>query len=139
MTWLVKALTLEMAEAAAEAALAKGEALGLKIAVAIMDCHGNLKVFRRMDGNNAISVTMAQRKAKTSALIPLSTKALAERNNVMEGSPYLGVPEVVLLEGGLPIFSQGGEHMGSIGVSGAMPDLDGQCAQAGLDAIVDEL
>ena len=40
--------------------------------------------------------------------------------------------------GGLP-FSAGGRFLGGIAVSGAHLDVDEQCAQAGIDAIVDDL
>lgn len=53
----------------------------------------------------------------------------------MENKPYLAVPGVVLLEGGLPILTHDGQHIGSIGISGATPQLDALCAQAGIDAI----
>jgi glc operon protein GlcG len=109
------------------------------IAIAIMDSHGNLKYYRRMDNNNFISVRMSQLKALTSASIPISTKALADRNKNLENGPYLSVPGIVLLEGGLPIITKDGQHIGSIGISGANPELDGICAQAGLDAIANDL
>jgi len=139
MTILVKALSLEMAQKIAHSAHAKAVEKGLKIVIAIMDNHGNLKYYHRMDGNNVISVRMAPLKALTSASIPISTKALAERNQDLPNLPYLGVPGIVLLEGGLPIITKDGQHIGSIGISGANPELDGVCAQAGLDAIVNEL
>lgn len=135
MTLTVKALSLDMAKTIVDAAEKKAHEKQLKIAIAIMDAHGNLKHFSRMDGNNFVSVRMAQLKAMSSASIPISTKALAERNQGLENGPYLGVPGIVLLEGGLPIITQDGQHIGSIGVSGANPELDGICAQAGLDAV----
>jgi glc operon protein GlcG len=64
-----------------------------------MDQHGNLKYYRRMDGNNFVSVQMAQLKALTSASIPISTKKLGERNQNMPNLPYLAVPGIVLLVG----------------------------------------
>ncbi len=139
MTTLVKALSLTMAKKMADASEAKAVEKKLTIVIAIMDNHGNLKYYRRMDGNNFVSVRMAPLKALTSASIPLSTKALAERNHGMPNGPYLGVPDVVLLEGGLPIITKDNQHIGAIGVSGANPELDGICAQAGLDAIQNEL
>jgi len=136
---LLKALSLKMARKMADAAQAKAEEKNLKIVIAIMDNHGNLKYFRRMDDNNFVSVRMAQLKAMTSASIPISTKALAERSAAMPNDPYLAVPGIVLLEGGLPIITKDGQHIGAIGISGANPELDGICAQAGLDAIEKEL
>jgi len=130
---VVQALTLEEAKAIADGAEEKAIELGVKIAIAIMDEHGNLKLYRRMDGNNVVSVRMSQLKAMTASSIPISTKALAERNASLENKPYLAVPGIVLLEGGLPIFSKEGQHVGAIGISGATPEIDGICAQAGLD------
>lgn len=139
MTLIVKALSLKMAQKMADAAHAKAVEKNIKIVIAIMDNHGNLKYYHRMDGNNVISVRMAPLKALTSASIPISTKALGDRNASMENGPYLGVPGIVLLEGGLPIITKDGQHIGSIGISGANPELDGICAAAGLDAIEDDL
>lgn len=139
MTLLVKALSLDMAKKVIAAAQEKARELKLKIAVAIMDEHGNLKCYERMDGNNSVSVRMSQLKALTSASIPISTKALGERNMTLENGPYLAAPGIILLEGGLPIITDDGQHIGAIGVSGALPHLDGICARAGLDAIKADL
>lgn len=139
MTLLVKALSLDMAKIMADAAEAAAMERNLKIVIAIMDGHGNLKYYRRMDGNNFISVRMAQLKALTSASMPVSTKDLAIRNEGLPNGPYSSVPGIVLLEGGLPILTKDGQHIGSIGISGANPELDGICAQAGLNAIMDML
>jgi glc operon protein GlcG len=139
MTIETKALSLEMAKKIANAVEQKAIENTLKIAIAILDAHGNLKYFYRMDGNNFVSIRMSQLKAMTSASIPISTKSLAERNKNMDNNPYASVPGIVLLEGGIPIITKDGQHIGAIGVSGANPELDGICAQAGLDAIAEEL
>ena len=135
MTIEIKALSLEMAKKMADGAEKKAIEKQIKIAIAIMDAHGNLKYYHRMDGNNFVSVRMSQLKAMTSASIPISTKALAERNKAMDNSPYSSVPGIALLEGGLPIITKDGQHIGSIGISGAKPELDGICAQAAIDSI----
>ena len=44
-----------------------------------------------------------------------------------------------MFAGGLPILTADGAQLGGIGVSGATSDQDEQCAQAGIDAIADEL
>ncbi len=139
MTLVVKALSLAMAKKIADHAEQKAKENQINIAIAIMDAHGNLKYYRRMDHNNFVSVRMSQLKAMTSASIPISTKALAERNKGMDNSPYSSVPGIVLLEGGLPIITKDKQHIGSIGISGANPELDGLCAQAGLDAVSADL
>lgn len=130
-----QALSLEDAKLIADGVEEKAIQLGQKMAIAIMDEHGNLKYFRRMDGNPMISVRVSQLKAYTSASVPMSTKALADKNAPLDNQPYSSVPGIVLLEGGLPIITKEGQHVGSVGVSGATSDIDGVCAQAGLDKI----
>ncbi|KTD20052.1 Domain of uncharacterised function (DUF336) [Legionella lansingensis] len=139
MTLQIKALSLQMAKKMADAAEKTAIENKIFIAMAIMDAHGNLKYYRRMDNNNFVSVRMSQLKAMTSASIPVSTKVLADRNKNIDNGPYLSVPDIVLLEGGLPIITKDGQHIGAIGISGANPELDGICAQAGLNAIEEDL
>jgi glc operon protein GlcG len=136
---MIKALTLDMAKTMADAAEALARKEKVNIAVAIMDDHGNLKYYRRMDGNNLISVEMSQLKAHTSASIPISTKDLAKRNVTDPNGAYLDVPGIVLLEGGLPLITKDGQHIGAIGISGSNPKLDGKCAQAGVNAVAAQL
>ncbi|KTC93189.1 GlcG/HbpS family heme-binding protein [Legionella cincinnatiensis] len=139
MTLEIKALSLQMAKKMADAAEKTAIENKVCIAIAIMDAHGNLKYYRRMDNNNFVSVRMSQLKAMTSASIPVSTKVLADRNKNIDNGPYLSVPGIVLLEGGLPIITKDGQHIGAIGISGANPELDGICGQAGLNAIEEDL
>lgn len=128
-----------MAKQIAAAAIKKGIEKSIFIAIAIMDNHGNLKYFERMDNSSYITIRMSQLKAMTSASMPISSKGLAERNASLISNPYSTVSGIVLLEGGLPIITKDGLHIGSIGISGATPELDGICAQAGLDAIAKQL
>jgi uncharacterized protein GlcG (DUF336 family) len=91
-----------------------------------------------MDGSFLGSVQIAQLKANTSASFPFSTKMVGEI--VQTRVPGLAhVPGIATFEGGLPIKTAGGEHIGSIGVSGATAEQDGVCAQAALDAVKDDL
>lgn len=132
-------LTLEIAKKMAAAVEKKAEELKLKITLSIIDEGGNLKYFQRMDGASYGSVRISQLKANTSASIPLSTRALGERNAKLPNGPYGAIPDVILLLGGLPIITAEGEHLGGIGVSGATSEQDEICAQAGLDAIKEDL
>lgn len=135
-----KALSLALSKAIVEAAEARAHELSLRLVIAIVDGHGRLHCFHRMDGSSSGSVEIAQRKAYTSATLPVSTRALAERNAALPGGPYGGgALPVVLLPGGLPIFTKDGAHLGGIGISGATPDLDEECARAGLAAVAAQL
>ena len=131
------ALTYNIAHTIAHAAIAEAGKRDLKICVAIVDNHGNLVQFHRMDGTSHGSIQVSQQKAYTSSAFPLSTRKLAEQNAGLPGGPYGGgaISKFVLLAGGLPIFDQEGQHIGAVGISGATPDLDELCAQASIDVI----
>jgi uncharacterized protein GlcG (DUF336 family) len=131
-------LTLDTAKKIANACEQKAKTEGWKMNIAIMDAGGNLKYFHRMDDAFLGSVQIAQLKANTSAMFPFSTKQVAEITQTrVPGLAH--VPGIAAFEGGLPIKTAGGEHIGSIGVSGASAEQDGLCAQAGLDAVQGQL
>jgi uncharacterized protein GlcG (DUF336 family) len=51
-----------------------------------------------------------------------------------EGARVLGIGGAVPVEGGLPLVRDG-EVIGAVGLSGGTSPQDGQCAQAGLNAL----
>ena len=130
-------LTLDTARKMAQACVDKATAEGWKMNVTILDDGGNLKHFVRMDGAFLGSIQISQLKANTSANFPFSTKQVGELTKNIPGIAF--VPGIITFEGGLPIKTAGGEHLGAIGVSGASAEQDGVCAQAGLDAVKDDL
>ena len=135
-------LTLEMAQKMADACEAKAMAEGWrKFNVAIYDDGGTLKLFRRQDGAFMHSIQIAQLKGRTSAGFPRTTRQLGEFNHSKPGQPYgiAQVPGIVVFPGGLPIVTASGDQIGGIGVSGATGDQDEACAQAGIDAIAEQL
>lgn len=139
MTIFKKMLTLDMAKKIALATEKKAIENKINIVISIYDDSGNLKYFQRMDGTSYGSIRISQLKAKTSASMPLSSKALSDRSAKMPANPYSAIPDILLLGGGLPIITNDGQHIGSVGISGATPELDELCAQAGLDAIANDL
>lgn len=135
-------LSLSMAQKMADACEAKAQKEGWrKVNIAIYDDGGNLKLFRRQDGAYMHSIQVSQLKGRTSAGIPRSTRALGEINYSNADKPYGidAVPGFVVFPGGLPILTKSGVQLGGIGVSGATGDQDEECAQAGIDAIADQL
>ena len=131
-------LTLDMAKKMAAACEARAMKEGWKLNIAIMDSGGNLVYFERMDNAFLKSIDIAMLKAETSAGFPFPTKVLEEiAKTRVPGIAH--VPGIATFEGGLPVMTADGVHIGSIGVSGARADEDGICAQAGIDAIADEL
>lgn len=131
-------LTLAVAKKMAAACEARAVQEGWKLNIAIMDAGGNLKYFQRTDDAFLKSIDIAILKAETSAGFPFSTKQVEEiAKTRVPGIAY--VPGIATFEGGLPIMTAGGVHIGSIGVSGARADQDGVCAQAALDAVANDL
>jgi len=134
-------LTLEIANKMADACEAAQKKAGYRpVNIAIVDDGGNLKLFRRQENAFLGSAKISQDKAWTSAMFPFSTRVVAEISFGKDGQPA-PVPGLAFSEGlapfagGLPIMTEGGQHIGAIGVSGASADEDEQCAQAGIDAV----
>lgn len=126
-------ISVEVARKAAAAAIAEGKKNGWRVAVAIVDTHGELVFFERTDGTQYGSMHVAQEKARTSARFKRPTKAFED---AVKGPAVnvLGLPGATPLEGGIPIVA-GERIVGAIGVSGATSAQDGECARAGLAAI----
>ena len=129
-------LTQAIAKKMSEGCEQKAKAEGWRMVIAIVDDGGNLKHYTRMDDSFLISIKVAEMKANTSAGLPVSTKKFGEISKMIPGIEL--IPNTATFGGGLPIMS-GGKHIGGIGVSGASADQDEVCAQAGLDAVKDEL
>ena len=128
-------ISLQAAKKAAAAALAHAVANKWTMAVAIVDPGGHLVYFEKMDDTQTGSVHVAQAKARSAALFMRPTKvfqdALAAGG---EGWRMLGLEGAVPVDGGLPVIIDG-KVAGAIGLSGGTSTQDGQCAQAGVEAL----
>jgi uncharacterized protein GlcG (DUF336 family) len=123
---------LDMAKKIAEGALAESKKQGWRMAIAIVDNHGFLVYYERMDDTQTASVGVALDKAKAAAMFRRPTKAFED--GIAKGRvALLGLNGATPIEGGLPIMS-GGKVIGAIGVSGANSDQDAAAAAAGLKA-----
>jgi uncharacterized protein GlcG (DUF336 family) len=131
-----KGLTLADARVMAAAAEAEATANGWKLAIVILDDGGHLLFFQRMDGVQLASIQIAQAKARTAVLYRRPTREFADR--MASGNTPLAMPEVMPLEGGLPIVVNG-QVVGSIAASGATGAQDAQAAQKGIDALLAKL
>ena len=130
-------LPLELAQKAANAALAKCIADGYRVSVAIVARSGSTKVLIKGDGSGPHTVGSSTGKAFTAASMGQPTAKLAA---LIKDKPALAGlrdmdPRLVILGGGLPI-KIGGALVGGIGVGGAPGGhLDAACAKAGIAAI----
>ena len=64
-----KSISLELANKMIEAAVVKGEELGMPFSITIVDKPGNLRAFAAMDGALPLSLEVAQNKAFSAAVI----------------------------------------------------------------------
>jgi uncharacterized protein GlcG (DUF336 family) len=125
-------ITLDKAKQALAASEAKARELGITVSTAIVDEHGVLLAFSRMDGALNISPRFSQAKAHTSAALGLPSGDVA--GYVGEGKPYQGANtffagEWMVIAGGLPV-KENGQVAGAVGVGGSMDvNEDVQCAQ----------
>lgn len=133
-------LTAAAARKMIDGCLASAEAEGWLMHIAVLDNHGNLKAYHRMDDAQLLSQDVALGKARSSAVSPRSTQQWGEMA-FGGGAPGAAafVPGIIYFEGGLPIMTAGGYHVGGIGVSGDTGANDAICAQAGIDAATDDL
>ncbi len=139
-TFATRNLTLDTALKMAQAALKSCRDGGYQVAVAVVDRGGNPQVILRDRFAGPHTPETARRKAWTAISFRTNTTELAELTQ--PGNPQSGmreIPGALALGGGLMVQAAG-SIVGGIGVSGAPGgDLDDACAQAGIDAVADDL
>jgi uncharacterized protein GlcG (DUF336 family) len=99
------------------------------VAVSIVDTHGFLVYFERMENTQTASMDIAIGKARAAATYRRPTRVFMEVINKAPATATL--PGVFASPGGLPIMVDG-KVTGAVGVSGVTGDQDEQCAKAGL-------
>jgi uncharacterized protein GlcG (DUF336 family) len=124
-------IPLEKARTVAAAALAEAQKNGWPMAITVLDPSGELVFFEKMDGTQLGSIDVSMAKARSAILFKRPTKAFDEAVAAGgAGLRILKLPGAMPIEGGIPLI-ENGKIIGAIGVSGAQPAQDGQCATAG--------
>ena len=128
-------LTLIDANKVIEKGHAKAAQLGIKVTVAVVDEGGLLIALGRMDGAAPLSPQLAEAKAVGAAVLLRDGGALAQMAQdrpafFAAADRLVRVPLIPGL-GSVPI-KKDGKIVGAIGVSGARPEQDLECAEAGL-------
>ena len=128
-------IDVETAKKAAAAALAEARKNNWLMAVAVVDPHGTLVYYEKMDNTQVGSAQVAIDKARSAALFKRPTKEFQEAvTGGGAGLRVFALRGAIPVEGGVPI-SIGGKLAGAIGLSGGMSNQDGQCANAGTNAV----
>jgi glc operon protein GlcG len=129
------ALSIDAAKKIAAACIAYAQQHNVAVSVAIMDPFGEMIYFERMDGQGKLNTSTALLKAKTALVTRASTHLVM--NNVLQGnvdSFRAGYWNGEFAnKGGLPIIAED-QFLGAIGVGGS--NMDEECAQAGLEAVI---
>ncbi len=126
-------LSSERAEAALGAARAAAAERGVAVSIAVVDDGGYLLAFSRMDGAHKLTPQMAISKAYTSAIYRRPTSEMAAMPaELLAAARHAGLYDVLVMPGGVPLRS-GGEVVGGIGVAGASPESDAECATLGAE------
>ncbi len=133
-----KNITLALAQAIANAAIAQCRTMGYKISVTVVDREGLDVVMLHDDGAGLTTQEGSDRKAFTARAFSQPSaafvKRLQDRPDTVGSRHYT---RVLALGGGLPI-KVGDDIIGAVGVSGT-PGKDDVCAQAGIDKVADQL
>jgi len=105
-----------------------------KLNIAVVDTHGDLVAFLRMDGSQLGSITVSQGKARTAARFRRESRAFY--NAYETGHTYVSTldPTIVASPGGWPLV-EGGKLIGAIGCSGGTGDQDAAACKAGADLV----
>jgi uncharacterized protein GlcG (DUF336 family) len=127
-------LTLKEANDVIERAHAKAAELGVTVTVAVVDEGGHLIALGRMDGAMPLSPQIAEAKAVGSAMFRRDGGWLAQvyqdRPGFFNAVDRLVRAPLIPGQGSVPI-KQEGKIVGAVGVSGARPEQDLECAEAG--------
>ena len=130
-------ITLDQAQAAVAAAIAKSDELGTKMDIAVVDTGANLKAFVRQDNAWLGSVDIAIKKARTARFFDMNTGEIGKL--AQPGGPLYNIEHsnggLISFPGGVPITGTDGSVIGAIGVSGSTVENDHAVAEAGAGAV----
>jgi glc operon protein GlcG len=128
-------INLEQAKKVISAAQVEARKNNWPVAVAIVDLHGFLVAYERMDNTQTGSVQISIDKAASAAMYRRSTKVFQDAvAGGGAGLRSLNLRGASTVEGGLPLIVDG-KIVGGIGVSGVNADQDGVVAKVGADAM----
>ena len=134
-------ITPELANTMAIATMEHCRDLGAQVGVTVVDRFGIPQAYIRDRFAGMHSYETSRRKAWTAVSFRSSTSDLSEATEA--GKDAYGIrflSEALPLGGGLVVYSGDGAIVAGIGVSGApSPEMDETCAQAGINAIEDDI
>jgi uncharacterized protein GlcG (DUF336 family) len=116
-------ISLQRAQAAAQAAFAEAGKRGWSLNIAVVDSGGNLVTFLRMDGAQLASISISEHKARTAVKFRRPTKAFEEAVQKGDLKFVPTLDDVIASRGGIPLIEDG-KIIGAIGCSGGTGSQD---------------
>jgi glc operon protein GlcG len=116
-------ISLQRAQAVAQAAVAEAAKRGWQLNVAVVDSGANLVAFLRMDGAQLASIAISEHKARTAVKFRRPTKAFEDAVQKSDFKYVLTLDDVVASRGGIPLVEDG-KIIGAIGCSGGTGSQD---------------
>ena len=133
-----KILTVDVAQAIVQEAVAKCRADGYKVTVLVVDGLNAPKALLRDDGATAATTEVAKMKA-TATMLYNRPSGPAQALPPGTTAPPATIPGTINAQGGVPI-KVGDATIGAVAVSGAPGgDKDAACASAALAKVADKL
>ena len=124
-------LNAQAAQAIVAGCAAHSSAKQQSHAIVVVDLGGHMVAAQRMDGNGSGIFDFSVAKAQAAAAWGFSTAQMLENSRGTPG--FADAPHVVIVPGGVPLFSADGKaRIGGVGVSGEAPADDAACAEAGI-------
>ena len=131
----IKRLSMDTAVRIAQGAIADCRAKGIQIGVTVVDRDGVVQAKLRDTIAAPITASISEQKAFTAVNFNAATADLGGRAD----SPIGRIDGLVMSAGGIPV-QVGGALLGGVGVSGAPAgETDAECAQAGIDKVMEDL
>ena len=128
---------MDLLEAARQlVSLVQEEARRVRVPVTFcaIDIHGNVILKQRMMGAILVSIEMSERKAYTSAALPMRTAdmtPLAQPGHDLYTLASVAGGRHTMLGGGVPLYLDG-KHVAGIGVSGGTTEQDIEIIESAL-------
>jgi uncharacterized protein GlcG (DUF336 family) len=131
-------ISIEKANIIIDGAFAKARELGTKpMAATVLDDGGHLVAYKREDGATHLRFDISRGKAWGSIALGMNSRKYAEmaqdRPTFVTALDTMTEGKIVPSAGGV-LIKDGDEVIGAVGVSGDLPDLDEECAMAGIDS-----
>jgi len=131
-------LSLPLAKAIAEGAIAECRSKGFHTSVVVVDRSGQPMVLLRDEQAGPETPDMARRKAYTARVFRIPTLDFQKRTMEPQFAAQRNATDVLALGGGVPI-KIGEDTIGAVGSSGSSQNNDDECAKAGIAKVADQL